>query len=329
MKVGLSLEYALLDGLVFNTVFAVFILPFWYPVCFNAWEHRTWLFNVAAHFMLICAYLLVCLLTGFLIISLIAPNSEYPPDNPIWMKTFSGLLIYFITILIYYLYVYVDQLKEKTANEIRLNSLLKDGELNLLKSQINPHFLFNSLNSVNSLIVTQPEKAQQMLVALSEYLRYAVLSTHRVYSHIEEEMENINRYLSIEKLRFGDKLVYKAVVAPEALKAAIPVMLLQPLFENAIKHGIYESLETVCITIIITCEGQNLRIVMNNDYDGHISAKKGSGTGLQNVRERLRLLYGTAADMHIKRESGKFTVILNIRRKDAESSNSKIELKNR
>ncbi|MDR0713731.1 MAG: histidine kinase [Bacteroidales bacterium] len=320
-KIDLPIEYALLETLVFNILFAFCILPLWYPVRFSGWEHQTWLFNLTAHFALVCIYLAVCLLTGYLIVLSVASDRQYADHlcSFVWIKISRGALTYLITLLIYYLYVYLNQLKEKTSNEIRLNNLLKDGELNLLKSQINPHFLFNSLNSVSSLIVTHPEKAQQMLVALSEYLRYAVLSTHRVYSRIEEEMENIHRYLSIEKLRFGDKLVYNAMIAPEALKATVPAMLLQPLFENAVKHGIYESLETVCITITVSCEGQDLRIVISNDYDGHPSVQKGSGTGLQNVRERLRLLYDTAANMHVKMENGKFTVTLDIKRKEMAS----------
>ena len=204
-------------------------------------------------------------------------------------------------------------MNEKAVNEIRLNRLLKDGELNLLKSQINPHFLFNSMNSVNSLIIKNPEQAQKMLVALSDYLRYAVLATNSQYSHIAGEMENIARYLSIEQLRFGDKLHYEPDIDPSALSVEIPAMLLQPLFENAIKHGVYESLDTVRIVTKITKDSQYLNIELSNDFDEEgVSQKKGSGTGLQNIRERLRLLYGTSAAMQTKAEHGVFRVILKI-----------------
>jgi sensor histidine kinase YesM len=309
---GLPFEYVLLDTIVFNLLFSILIVPLWFPVRFNRWERQTWHFNLVAHLSLAFAYLAVCLAAGYLIALPVAlTNSNYLDflNTSILWKLIEGELFYVIAILIYYLYVYVEKLNEKAANEIRLNKLLKDGELNLLKSQINPHFLFNSLNSVNSRIVTNPEKAQQMLVALSDYLRYAVLSTNRVYSRVEEEMENIGKYLAIEKLRFGDKLHYEADIAPECLQASIPAMLLQPLFENAIKHGVYESLQTVCITAKIAREGQKLLIELSNDYDtNQPSQKKGSGTGLQNVRGRLQLLYGNAANLYTKTENGKFIV---------------------
>jgi hypothetical protein len=311
---GLPFEYVFADTVIFHLLFACCIIPLWYPVRFNGWEHQTWRFNLAAHFALACAYLIICLTIGYLVAASIALSDEaYLSflNASIWWKIIEGLIYYIIAILMYYLHVYVEQLNEKATNEIRLNRLLKDGELNLLKSQINPHFLFNSLNSVNSLIVTDRQRAQQMLVALSDYLRYAVLSTNRVYSRLEDEMENITRYLSIEKLRFGDKLVYEADIDPACLPVKIPAMLLQPLFENAVKHGVYESLQTVRITVKICHTARGLHIELSNDCDREqTSLKKGAETGIRNVRERLRLLYGNAADLHIKTTAGKFTVTL-------------------
>jgi len=169
------------------------------------------------------------------------------------------------------------------------------------------------MNSVNSLIIRNPEQAQKMLVAISDYLRYAVLATNREFSYVADEMENIARYLSIEQFRFGDRLHYESDIDPSTLTAEIPAMLLQPLFENAIKHGVYESLEAVCIVAKITKDGHYLNIELSNDFDEEgISQKKGSGTGLKNIRERLRLLYGTSAAMQVKAEQGVFRVMLKL-----------------
>ena len=313
---GLFFAYALIDSVIFNSLFALCIIPLWYPVRFNQWELRTWRFNVAAHFALASIVIFVWLLVGYSLGYLIgAGNDEYMYflNVSIRWKTLEGLLFYVVGILAYYLYIHIEQLKEKAANEIRLNKLIRDAELNMLKSQINPHFLFNSMNSVNSLILRNPEQAQMMLVALSDYLRYAVMATNSVYSRVAGEMDNIARYLSIEKLRFGDKLLYEPDIDPSCLNAEIPAMLLQPLFENAIKHGVYESLETVRIAVKITKEGQYLVIRLSNDFDEEgVSRKKGSGTGLQNIRERLRLLYGASATMQAKTEGSVFTVTLKI-----------------
>ena len=308
--------YAFADAAVFSLLFAGFLIPLWYPVQFNRWERETWRFNLVAHISLACIVIFGWLLLGYGLCFMIGlGNAEYRHflNISLWWKALEGMAFYAVAVLVYYLYVYVEQLNEKAANEIRLNRLLRDGELNLLKSQINPHFLFNSMNSVNSLIIRNPKQAQKMLVALSDYLRYAVLATNRQYSNVADEMENIAHYLSIEQLRFGDKLRYEPEIDPSALTAEIPAMLLQPLFENAIKHGVYESLETVSIVAKITRDSQYLNIELSNNFDEEgTSQKKGSGTGLNNIRERLRLLYGTSATMQAKAEQGVFTVMLKI-----------------
>jgi sensor histidine kinase YesM len=312
----LAFGYVFVDSVVFCFILACFIILIWYPVRFNRWERRTWHFNLAAHVTLAGMILVCWLLVGYCLCFLMGLwNDTYFQFLNISLswKAPEGMLFYAVAVLVYYLYVYTEQLNEKAANEIRLHKLLRDGELNLLKSQINPHFLFNSMNSVNSLITSKPEQAQKMLVALSDYMRYAVLATKRENSCVADEMENIARYLSIEQLRFGDKLQYDPDIDPSALSVEIPSMLLQPLFENAIKHGVYESLEAVRIVTKITKDRHYLNIAISNDFDEEgVSQKKGSGTGLQNIRERLRLLYGTSAAMQAKAENGVFKVILKI-----------------
>ena len=312
----LPFGFALADSVVFSVLMACFIIPLWYPVRFNRWEYRSGRFNIAAHVVMAGVFVVAWLLAAYaLCLPIAAANPEYRRflTLSLWWKTLEGILFYILAVLVYYIYVYMERLNEKAENEIRLNHLIKDSELNMLKSQINPHFLFNGLNSVNSLIISNSEQAQKMLVALSDYLRYAVLSTNNMYSNVADEMENIERYLAVEKLRFGEKLAYKYEIDPECLSAEIPSMLLQPLFENAVKHGVYESLETVRIMAKVTRGNRYLDIEISNNFDEEgVSQKKGSGTGLHNIRERLRLLYGNAAAMHTKAEQGIFTVILKI-----------------
>ena len=308
--------YIFADSLAFNTLFAFLALLLWYPLYYNPWKSRNWSINFIFLKLLALLLLLVWLGAGYLsMYALFGTEAEYALflKTSIGWKIMEGLLFYVVAALVYYLYIYIEELNEKANNEIRLNKLVKDGELNLLKSQINPHFLFNSLNSLNALILKNQEQAQQMLMALSDYLRYTVVATREEQSVLQKEIENIERYLSIEKLRFGERLHYDFEVAEDCLQIKIPSMLLQPLFENAVKHGVYESAETVRITTQINKERAYLRIAIGNNFDDeNSSARKGSGTGLKNIGERLKLSYGSAASLQIKKENRQFSVIVKI-----------------
>ncbi|GHT66282.1 hypothetical protein FACS189452_01890 [Bacteroidia bacterium] len=309
-------HYIVLEVFVYNTLLALVLLPVWYPININKWENKRWDFYVVAHCFLAFIIIAVWLSVSGLIMWIIAGNnSDYMHYMPLKnrMRFMQGLIFYLITVLTYYLYIYINRVKEKQVNEVRLNRLIKDNELNLLKSQINPHFLFNSLNSLNSLIIKNVEQSHKMLIALSDYLRYTVLSSNNPYFSLQQEIENIERYLAIEKLRFGNKLEYKFDIAADCFAVKIPSMLLQPLFENAVKHGVYESLQTVRIYASAAINNGALVVTITNNYDAeHLAQKKGSGTGLKNIRERLRLSYNNTAGLLTKIEAGRFVATLKI-----------------
>jgi LytS/YehU family sensor histidine kinase len=315
---SLPLGYAFVDSFVFNTIYACFIVWLWYPLYYNRLTEKPWYDNWMMHVVLAGLVLLPLWLGigNMMMYFLFGENRDYLYFMilSVWWKVIGGIFFYIVFVLVCYLSVYINRLNEKMNNEIRLNQLIKDGELNLLKSQINPHFLFNSLNSVNSLIIGKPEQAQEMLVALSDYLRCTVLSTKQTISGLQEEIENIERYLSIEKLRFGNKLNYKFDIDPECFQLKIPSMLLQPLFENAIKHGVYETTYAVFIFSKVHKDADYLHIEIINDFDPDgLSRRKGSGIGLKNVLERLKLSYSdNKASLQTKIENGKFMVTVKI-----------------
>ncbi len=308
-------RYIFTDALVYNFVYAVLALLLWYPIYFNRKNDNAWYNFLFVHLAIALAFLALWQGVGHVLMSLFT-NGDEAYHNAIlasmpW-RVLIGALQYLIVVLVYYILAYVEQLKDTAETEIRLHEIIRDSELNLLKSQINPHFLFNSLNSVNSLILQNTEKAREMVVALSDFLRYTVLSTNQNMMSVEQEMENVKRYLAIEKLRFGDKLVYHFDVNSEALSVKMPSMMLQPLFENAIKHGVCESLQAVQVWTKVEKRGEHIYIEISNDFEPGASSKKGSGTGLKNIGERLRLLYGGNASMQVRRGEGRFTVVLQI-----------------
>ena len=235
-----------------------------------------------------------------------------------WDATFpyrigTGVFIYGLIILTYYLFVSLSNLSEKNAKEAKLESLVKETELKMLRSQINPHFLFNSLNSISSLTITDPEKARDMVVKLSEFMRYALSRKDEQPVSLQSELENLRLYLDIEKVRFGEKLTTEEIIETNCLDFKIPVMLLQPLYENAVKHGVYESTESVRIITQAKIIDGYIEIIISNNYDSAPSLRRGTGTGLLNVtRRRLELFYGNKASIKTTKENGIYTVTLYI-----------------
>lgn len=190
-----------------------------------------------------------------------------------------------------------------TRNEWKLGEqrrLLAEARLRALTSQINPHFLFNTLNSVSSLIRSNPDEARRMVFKLSTILR-RLLRQHEAFTPLREELGFLDDYLAIETIRFGEKLTIRKEIEPEALDALLPSMLLQPIIENSIKHGITPKVGPGTIWIRMAVQGRRLQIEIEDDGAG-IEPEKlpevfQSGVGFSNVYERLRVLF--AEDFHL------------------------------
>ena len=197
--------------------------------------------------------------------------------------------------------------------------MIREAELQALKSQINPHFLFNSLNSISSLTVSNPEKAQEMVINLSNFMRYSLIHNEKEMVPFSRELDNIKLYLSIEKVRFGRKLNAEFEIDVHCMDAEIPNMILQPLFENAIKYGVYETTDQVTIKTVCNCEVNFLRITITNDYDAATMKRKGEGIGLRNIRKRMEIIYNNPELVKVTDNKTSFEVQLIIPQKPAVS----------
>jgi LytS/YehU family sensor histidine kinase len=223
-----------------------------------------------------------------------------------------GAFFYLIFVLIYYMMLYYEDLQQKLKVESELNNLVREAELNALKSQINPHFLFNSLNSISSLTMTDPEKAQEMVIKLSDFMRYSLSHDRNETTSLRRELENAERYLDIEKIRFGKRLKYVCNVPDNCFEQPIPNMILQPLLENAIKHGVHNSTEEVLIELSCVMTPDYAELHLLNDFDPEAIRPKGEGIGLKNIRNRMKLLYHRSDLFEVKMGKIEFEVILRI-----------------
>ncbi|MCJ7448100.1 MAG: histidine kinase [Bacteroidales bacterium] len=306
---------AIPDGIISLIIYSGIGLSLWYPFrYFNATSSRTTAVITNLVVSGAVAVTLWVLINKYFVLLILPKVNDY---QAYWEATFpyrigTGVFIYGLIVLAYYLFISLYNLSEKNAKEAKLESLVKETELKMLRSQINPHFLFNSLNSVSSLTITDPEKARDMVIKLSEFMRYALSKKDEQPVSLRSELENLRLYLDIEKVRFGDKLSTEENIEEKCLETKMPVMLLQPLYENAIKHGVYESTESVRIITQAKIIDGYIEITICNNYDPAPSLRRGTGTGLINVARRLELFYGNKASIKTTKENGIYTVNLYI-----------------
>lgn len=198
-------------------------------------------------------------------------------------------------------------------NQAYLENEKKMAQLELVnvKQQIQPHFLFNSLNSINALIGSQPKEARNMVLLLSDYLRLSIQKKESDFVSLADEISFLELYLSIEKIRFGDRLQIEKSLPENANEFLIPALILQPILENAIKYGVYGNTDKLLIELHITREEKQLKIEVSNPYDAlSVASSKGTGFGLHAVRQKLKLSYGRDDLMRIDKTADRFRIQL-------------------
>jgi signal transduction histidine kinase len=218
---------------------------------------------------------------------------------------------------LYYGINYFLLLEEQIDQRERLESQASSAQLAMLRYQLNPHFLFNTLNSISTLVLLkQTERANAMLARLSSFLRYTLVNEPTAKVTLAQEVETLKLYLEIEKMRFEDRLRPHFKIESETIGARLPSLLLQPLFENAIKYAVTPSENGADIWLTAVREGQAVRIEVadNGNGDGaDVAASPSTGVGLANIRDRLSQAYGAAHRFETrKNDKGGFSVILEI-----------------
>jgi hypothetical protein len=309
----INITIALADGLIFNFLLAGFGLSYWYSAKYISVEVFSIPKILLSHAIGSLISVSLWLSSGYFITSILVGSSENYSAfflNNLGWRILVGTLYYFLIVSFYYLVIYYKNFHEKTLRENELKNLVTLAELKSLKFQINPHFIFNSLNSMSALTTIDPDKARDMILKLADFLRYTLVNNDRQKNKLSEELSNIKLYLEIEKIRFEDKFDFVEDISADSLNVPVPNMILQPLFENAIKHAVYESLEKVKLKFNSVVKNGFLNISLENNLDSLVGNKTASGIGLRNIAERLKLIYGLNNLMNVEKSEGLFKVNL-------------------
>ena len=246
-----------------------------------------------------------------------APLGSYAPaagpGTPLLASMFGvGVLLYGLSAAVNYLLIESEQVRRLETRGLQMMLAARDAELRMLRTQVDPHFLFNSLNSVSALTTIDPAGARAMTLQLADFFRLSLgLQADRMIA-LDKELQLVRHFLAIEQVRFGARLRCEEALQPGAGACLLPPMLLQPLVENAIKHGVGQMTGAGLIRVEAARAGSVLRIRVENDVDPDAdpARARGAGMGLANVRQRLQAAYGHQAGAHWERREGRFVVEL-------------------
>jgi two-component system, LytTR family, sensor histidine kinase AlgZ len=225
--------------------------------------------------------------------------------GPLWLRPHLaalyaiGVFLYLISVALHYVYLSVEESKAAVLREQQARVLAREAELRALKAQVNPHFLFNCLNSISALTAFDAVQAREMCILLADFLRNTLRIGEKETIPFREELALVNTYLAVEQVRFGSRLQVDREIDETCAGCSVPPLLLQPLIENSVKHGIASLVEGGTIRVRASCHGGMLRVMVENDFDPESPAPKKSGLGLANVRSRVAARHGATGHVEV------------------------------
>jgi LytS/YehU family sensor histidine kinase len=226
-----------------------------------------------------------------------------PQPLEIFVGTLTSMAVLLSWTTLYYGFKFYERLQLEREATLKQSALAQEAQLKMLRYQLNPHFLFNTLNAISTLVLDGQNRTANLAVSrLSEFLRYTLDQDPMKKVTLRQELDALNLYLGIEKLRFGDRLRLEFDVDERAESALVPSLLLQPLVENAMKYAIAPREQGGAVAIIAGIEGRQLRLAVVDDGPGlppAVASTNGRGVGLRNTRERLKVLYGDAHSVEV------------------------------
>jgi LytS/YehU family sensor histidine kinase len=309
---GLPWEAAFIDSAISNTLLLLACLLVMNTLRYYLPRGRQYI-NIFS----ICLFLTIVWLLLIKVLLRVSLN-HYPGYNDLLHHSLSirfsiaFLLLGCVTMISILWYTQKEQ-KEKDERKTDAEKLAKEAELFKLRQQLQPHFLFNSLNSINALIGSRPEEARKMVQQLSDFLRGTIKKEDTQWVTLQEELQYLQLYLDIEKVRFGNRLNTEIEIDETTKQLKLPALLLQPIVENAIKFGLYDTIGETVIRLSASKDGDNLVIKVQNPFDPETSSpKQGTGFGLKSVQRRLYLLFARTNLLTTEAKENIFTTIVKI-----------------
>ncbi len=319
-RMGFDYREVVLDSLVSSGMMAVSVLLTIFT--FSIYRPQTYGLAFLIVFCLVITFLATTF-TGFLLKNIFIREESYRLfiGESFLIRWFFAIPVNVAGAFVSVIWYNSEELKEREQRKKETEMMSREAELFKLRQQLQPHFLFNSLNSISALTVTDPEKAREMIYRLSEFLRGTLKNEDSKFVLLKEEFRYLELYLEIEKLRFGHRLDTVFDNEDEALNKKLPTMLLQPVVENAIKFGLYDTLGKVTISIQAKSDNNYLYITVTNPYDPETASPKGTGFGLSSLKRRLYLLYGRNDLLTTAKEDRTFIIHIKIPQYDQGSNN--------
>ncbi len=237
-------------------------------------------------------------------------DANFGRQIPLLLGT--GVLFYLLSVSVYYVFMAIEASREAEARALQASILARDAELKALKAQVNPHFLFNSLNSISALTSSNPAKAREMCILLGDFLRKTLGLGEKAVIPLEEELALVHSFLAVEKVRFGARIQMEENIDRTATSFSVPPLLLQPLVENAVVHGIAHLVEGGWIRLDVSAANGALSVVVENLFDPDAPPRRKGGVGLANVRQRLVARYGAQAAFEARANGDRFRVAIRI-----------------
>ncbi|HEY1270878.1 MAG TPA: histidine kinase [Terriglobales bacterium] len=224
----------------------------------------------------------------------------------------AGILLYLLSVTFHYVLLAEQASREAQGRALEARVLARDAELKALRAQVNPHFLFNCLHSISALTSSDAAKAREMCILLADFLRTTLRLGGKETITMEEELALVRGYLAIEKVRFGARVHMEEDVQKNAMGVLVPPLLLQPLVENAIRHGIANLPEGGTIRVSAEESDQSISIRVENSFDPDSQSSLKTGLGLDNIRQRLDKRYGDNASVTVEKDESRFAVKLRL-----------------